>query len=678
MKRAFIPLLMTGLCALPLHAQQGLVLSGGGSKGLAHAGVLAVLEERGYDSDIVVGTSMGAVIGALYAGGYTPAEIGAQIKAVEWRSIFEPSPVIAGPDHVIRYPMVAIDLGVARFRFSRGLVGQWRINRALAHLLFDGNARSRGNFDSLPRRYRAIVADLKTGKPIALDGGDLALAVRASMSVPGFFAPVEWTDMVLIDGGIAANLPTGFARDLGAQHVVAVNVAQVPEEVHSHAPLQVIERAIDHMIANAQKGTPQPDVLVLPDIAPDFSAANFPDDPSELIELGRVAAVRDLPDNAAPRTGPRAERPLPTWFTALRVEAPDSAMAALVRKRFGAIAPGSYDRAAVIGAVDALYATGLFEGVWPRVTTNDTLVVRVVGQPKLAFTAAANYENDRGGRAWGSLDRSATLLDRPSVMSASAVLSALEKTLTLASRIHTINTTGLAASVGGHASDRSVRSYADDIVTVQDVTRAGGWLAFDTPHILRDHFTVIGVRAEWIDIESGDRGIAAGPFVRWASIEAPAAPVGIPFLVEGEKRWGGLPYWRASFSGSRSLFLNTTHLALVGDARLVSNNAPIDVMPSLGGGHTMPGMRWSEQRGLARIVVGADAAYPLGVGFVRLRVRGGAVADDLESTFESDRWVAGAQAGIFFPTPLGSLDVNYGYATNGNGRFDISIGQRFQ
>ena len=151
MKRTsvFTLLLVLGVISLA-RAQQAVVLSGGGSRGIAHAGVLAVMEERGYDPDIVIGTSMGAVVGALYAAGYTAAEIAEQIRAIAWRGMFDPTPVIIGADRHVRYPMVTVDLDVSeRLRLSRGLVGQWRINRVLAHLLFEANVfdRAQLSFD---------------------------------------------------------------------------------------------------------------------------------------------------------------------------------------------------------------------------------------------------------------------------------------------------------------------------------------------------------------------------------------------------------------------------------------------------------------------------------------------------------------------------------------------------
>ncbi|MGH7447055.1 MAG: patatin-like phospholipase family protein, partial [Longimicrobiales bacterium] len=161
-------------------AQQALVLSGGSARGLAHIGVLQRLSELGYDPDLLIGTSMGAVVGALYAAGYDPAEIRARTLAIEWGGMFDPTSTLLGAARAPRLPMLTFSPGVGRRRIARGLFGDWRINRALVHLLFEANARAQGDFDRLPRRYRAVAADLQTGEKVVLAGGDLARAARAS------------------------------------------------------------------------------------------------------------------------------------------------------------------------------------------------------------------------------------------------------------------------------------------------------------------------------------------------------------------------------------------------------------------------------------------------------------------------------------------------------------------
>jgi hypothetical protein len=113
------------------------------------------------------------------------------------------------------------------------------------------------------------------------------------------------------------------------------------------------------------------------------------------------------------------------------------------------------------------------------------------------------------------------------------------------------------------------------------------------------------------------------------------------------------------------------------DVRAVSTGAPLDVHPTLGDQHAIPGLRWGEGRGRARVVLGIDAAYPAPMsGVARLRIRTGAVAD-APKHWDSARWVSGAQLGGIWRIPLGSLEVGYGHATVGDGRFDLSIGRSF-
>ncbi|MBW3655958.1 MAG: patatin-like phospholipase family protein, partial [Gemmatimonadetes bacterium] len=125
----------------PAAGTDGLVLSGGGSRGLAHPGSLMALEERGFDADIVTGTSIGALVGALYAVGYPAADIQRQVEAVDWGELFTTTPVVIGPERAVRYPLLSYDRQPDPLRFNRGIVPQWRMNRALVRLLFDGEAQ---------------------------------------------------------------------------------------------------------------------------------------------------------------------------------------------------------------------------------------------------------------------------------------------------------------------------------------------------------------------------------------------------------------------------------------------------------------------------------------------------------------------------------------------------------
>jgi NTE family protein len=212
----------------PQRPRIGLVLSGGGARGLAHVGVLRVLERERVPVDLVVGTSMGAIIGGLYASGMRAEAIERELQAVRWDEVF--SPRVARRELSQRRKeqdfelSAVVELGYhdGELRLPQAAVS----SRGLESLLrrYTLPVRQVASFDQLPIRFRAIATDMETGAAVELDRGDLALALRSSMSVPGVFAPIEHAGRILGDGGLVDNLPVAVARRLGADIVIAVNV----------------------------------------------------------------------------------------------------------------------------------------------------------------------------------------------------------------------------------------------------------------------------------------------------------------------------------------------------------------------------------------------------------------------------------------------------------------------
>ncbi len=203
----------------------GLTLSGGGAAGLAHIGVLKVLVEEGIPVDLVTGTSMGAIVGALYAMGYTPEQMEAEVLEADWRQLFE--------ERIYRehLPMdekkydglfnISFPIEDRSVKLPTGLVSGNHIFYLLAQLTWPYHDLD--DFLQLPRPFLCIATDLETGEQVILDRGFLPDAIRASMSIPSVFDPV-WVDgKYLIDGGILNNMPVQEAYDLGADFVIAVN-----------------------------------------------------------------------------------------------------------------------------------------------------------------------------------------------------------------------------------------------------------------------------------------------------------------------------------------------------------------------------------------------------------------------------------------------------------------------
>ena len=275
----------------------GLVLAGGGAKGAAHVGVLKVLEEMQIPIDYVAGTSMGSIIGGLYASGMSPHEIEREIQQIDWRDVF-----IDEPNREDRSFRRKQDDAIYVFKAKPGF-GDNKIKLPLAYVhgqKFDlqlnrltGRVNEVKDFDRLPIPFRAVATDLETGGEVVLKSGNLARSLRASMAVPGAFDPVEIDGRLLVDGGISNNVPVSVAKAMGADIVIVSDLGSdmlTRDQIVS--ALSVAEQLVNFLFAlNSQEQLrslgPQ-DVLVSSKLG-DIGAGSF-DRIGEAIPLGEQAA----------------------------------------------------------------------------------------------------------------------------------------------------------------------------------------------------------------------------------------------------------------------------------------------------------------------------------------------------------------------------------------------------
>ena len=274
----------------------GLALSGGGARGIAHIGVLKVLEELRVPVHCVTGTSMGSIVGGTFASGTPPANLEKFVLKADWAEIFRDKPPrdeIAVLRKVDDYKtLFAPEFGVkdGGLALPKGVIAGVSIE-AFFRVLAD-RTPSVTNFDKLPIPFRAMATDIETGESIALDHGSLAQAMRASMSVPGALAPVEIDGRLLVDGGIANNLPINEARKLCADVVIAVNISTPPltrKEITSALSVtaQLINFLGKQTVDDQLKSLGSRDVLIAPDLG-DISAAKF-DRSADAIRIGEQA-----------------------------------------------------------------------------------------------------------------------------------------------------------------------------------------------------------------------------------------------------------------------------------------------------------------------------------------------------------------------------------------------------
>jgi NTE family protein len=206
----------------------GLVLSGGGARGAAHIGVLKVLERLRVPVDAIAGTSMGAVVGGLYASGLSATEVEKIMTSINWQDAFRDRP--PREDLTLRRKqedesfLVKFPLGVhdGHILLPKGLIQGQKLTQMLRRLTLPVARIS--NFDQLPTPFRAVATDLESGDTVVMGDGDLTSAMRASLSAPGVFAPVEREGRILVDGGIADNVPVDIARAMGVDVLIVVDV----------------------------------------------------------------------------------------------------------------------------------------------------------------------------------------------------------------------------------------------------------------------------------------------------------------------------------------------------------------------------------------------------------------------------------------------------------------------
>jgi len=217
----------------------GIALSGGGARGLAQIGVLQVLEEHNVPIDYIVGVSMGAIVGGLYAAGYTPAQLQDIVKNINWDELIIDKPprtsLFVGQKEERDRPIFQI-----RFKdFKPVLPQSITVGQKLSSILSDLTMRvtyhSSSNFDKLKIPFRALTCDLVTGKKTILQDGDLAEALRASATFPLLFSPVQRDSMLLVDGGLINNIPVDEVQESGVDIVIAVNTTS---KLHSREKLK--------------------------------------------------------------------------------------------------------------------------------------------------------------------------------------------------------------------------------------------------------------------------------------------------------------------------------------------------------------------------------------------------------------------------------------------------------
>ncbi len=386
----------------------GLVLSGGGAKGLAHIGVLKVLEEIDLPIDYITGTSMGSVVGGLYSCGYSAKKIEYITRRINWNEILldqisRKNISIEEKDDYERY-VGEFPLVRGRVTIPRALVDGQKVSTMLAHYTWPVHTIS--NFDSLPIPFRCIATDIEKVQPVLLKSGFLPDAIRASMAIPSFFSPIELDGQLLVDGGIVRNFPVQDARDMGADIIIGVEVSA---SLYTKEELNSVVRIMDQVSSfQADKSNKEQaamcDFLIKPDIQ-NYNMFSF-DYIDSLILNGERAARKVMPQlktlaDSIKKIYPyssKINRPADLdsiHITAINYEGLENVSGNLVKGNFEIKDTGWIKLDEIELGVERLYGTRFFERVNYKIVPGEKgseLTLRFKEQPFNYFKFSMHYD----------------------------------------------------------------------------------------------------------------------------------------------------------------------------------------------------------------------------------------------------------------------------------------------
>lgn len=367
----------------PAHPRLGLALSGGGARCLAQIGVLQALEEEGAQIDFIAGTSMGGFVGGMYASGYSAGQLRAIVQEIAWDDIMKDTPP---RKNLLLSQKQEPDRALLQMRFNghkpaipRALTAGQKLHSILTELTWKANYWASGSFDNLRIPFRAIATDVYSGEEVVLESGDLSEALRASGALPLLIAPVPKEDMLLVDGGVANNIPVDIVRRYGIELVIAVDAtSNLRTKEHLSSPWEFADQVttIMQQEKNArQRGAA--DVLIsfedLPRTSLDFTNLDA------LIQLGYERMREQLPKLRALQRGaePQSEDETRHPIHAVRTQNGAHDFTLHAGRNGGALTARDIRR-----ELDRLHASGDYQHVEARLA-RDTLTYALTRNPVL-------------------------------------------------------------------------------------------------------------------------------------------------------------------------------------------------------------------------------------------------------------------------------------------------------
>ena len=658
------------------NGKVALVLAGGGARALAHIGVLRTLDSLGIRPDLIVGTSMGAVVGALYSSGYSGRQIDSIAHTLPLAQLFRTDPARIPQAIGTLRPLLTVEGRAGGLSLQSLATREGDINALLDALMLRGNLIARGDFNALPIPFIAVATSLDDRSAVVLDHGDLARAVRASYAIPIVFKPVRIDGRVLVDGGISDNVPVDVARRNGAMHVIVSDLTRSDATINPDSPLDVSARLIDFLFEQPPDSTERGDILITSPVADIGSLQFAPADLTHTVATGAKAAARALgsavcvPGDSLPAASAR----VPTRLTGLTVQG-DGAREAKVLSSYLGLEPGdSINLAELRLAVSRITYSDRYQAVWlSPAGTGDSVAFHAVIERAAPVRAGIGlaYDDDVGGRIWiGGAWRPFPARDVSTwlLLAGGGLRTSLQVGARGAERLWWRL---LQPLMDVAIEQDQIRQFDDKQHVVGELTTRDLSSFLGLEHQLPAGWSV-GAGAElrvWDAPDVHTRGTAGG-VVRFRD-ESPS----------GDQRLQAEGVWTPRYQrGQIELAdpLTFGHFMLTPRLRYgIGSDLPLELTFPLGGNDGFPGIRQQNLRGDHEAMVVVEGAQPIwGPIQIRAELATGQTAYG-GAAIPTQPWLFGVRAGLGADTPVGPVRFEYGGTDKGQRELFVRLGYWF-
>ncbi|MGC9363592.1 MAG: patatin-like phospholipase family protein [Fidelibacterota bacterium] len=688
-----------------------LVLSGGGARGFAHIGVLRALEEIGFYPDIIVGTSMGALVGGLFAAGYKAEEIENLVRNTRWNKLFSAEPY-RDIEFVSQKIGALPELFTLKFDeqfnvvFPGNLLPTQRLEERIFQILISPEYASGGDFDSLMIPFRVVATDIRSGKPVVLEKGSLARSIVASSAFPIIFAPVRIDSLLLVDGGLTNNVPADVAADMGADFIIAVDVtsktSHIPENVNL---LSYFNQAMNTLAYFTDtRNLPLADILIHPEIE-QYSSADFQAVDS-LIRRGYAATqpflteLRTYADSSklAANYLPAAIRDLDSAVIRnIHIRGNQKTRPYIIRRELLLRENEHWNSTRARESLKNLYSTGLFQTafiIFANQTADSTdIIIHVEEEENILFSFGARYDTERKAGAFVAANYR-NLLGIGIDNQFSLTVSDLHRKLEWNTRSTRIFTTTLTGYSSLYHKYETVPLYENGKRIGYGNFYRNGFNFNAGVQVRRVGLTALGVKIENTrTYENTNYSLYSitNDKINTASLTARIIVENTDDPDAPRRGRRNNVLYEHGFSEDElkqtdKLLVESTVYETYSDRHTFYTNLNFGYLSRalchydrfrLGGPNSLPGYHQDEFWGNVMLAVGIGYRTDLTEGvYANFLIMTGNVWDGFD-TFNWTDMRAGARIGVLIPTPIGPVSVDYGYDFGNRGLLYLSIGHAF-